>query len=161
MQELPGLGDVDPRTYKTEDLAYPRIDREQLAQALARSEVAAREVGIDLRLPRMPRERLLDYHEGHLDLTEFECRNAWNTLFIGRQGNAYPCWIRNVGNVRDHSIKELWNNATMRGFRQACQKQVFATCPGCCFLEHKTDRTCAAQSNGNGSHANQNGNGHA
>ena len=148
MQELPNLGDVDPREYNKEDLEYPRIDRKQLAEALEKSEAAAKEAGIDLRLPRMPRERLLDYHEGSLDLNEFECRNAWNTLFIGRQGNAYPCWIRNVGNVREHSIKELWNNAVMRDFRQACKKELFAPCPGCCFLEHKSDRSCAGNGNG-------------
>jgi len=142
MHDLTDLGEVDPQVYNFEDLTWPRVDRRQLAEALDRTMIEAREAGIELRMPRMPRAELLDYYDDvRLDLEQYECRNAWNTLFIGRQGDTYPCWIRKVGNVREHSLKELWNNATMREFRQTCQKKLFATCPGCCFLEHKTQRT--------------------
>ncbi|MBI2432303.1 MAG: radical SAM protein [Candidatus Hydrogenedentes bacterium] len=141
MHDLPDLGDVDPQTYSFEDLRWPRVERGLLAEALNKTVEAAREVGLELRLPRMPREELLDYYDDvRLDLKNYECRNAWNTLFIGRQGNVYPCWIIKVGNVRENNLKELWNNATMRGFRQTCQKKLFALCPGCCFLEHKNER---------------------
>jgi radical SAM protein with 4Fe4S-binding SPASM domain len=140
MQELPGLGLVDPTTYKTEQLEYPRVDRQQLTDALNESVVNARNVGIELRLPRMPREGLLDYYSGHLDLDHYECRNAWNTMFVGRQGDTYSCWIKKLGNVREDSLKTLWNNSTMRDFRNTCKKQLFAPCPGCCFLEHKGGR---------------------
>ena len=138
MHDLEDLGEVNPAVYNLEDLTWPRVERAQLAEALDRTEAEARRVGLEMRLPRMPREQLLDYYDDvRLNLKEYECRNAWNTLFIGRQGNVYPCWIIKVGNVREHSIKELWNNATMRDFRKTCQKKLFATCPGCCFLEHK------------------------
>jgi len=137
MHELPNLGEVDPQVYDTKDLEYPRIERRQLADALDRTLAEAQRVGVELRMPRMPMSNLLDYYGGHMNLQEFECRNAWNTLFIGRQGDAYPCWIRKVGNVRENSVRELWNNALMREFRQTCQKKLFAPCPGCCFLEHK------------------------
>jgi MoaA/NifB/PqqE/SkfB family radical SAM enzyme len=140
MHELPDLGDVDPQVYNAEDINWPRIDRGKLADALDKTLTAARDVGIDLRLPRMPREDILNYYETGIDLKNYECRNAWNTLIIGRQGNAYPCWIRKVGNVRENSIKELWNNTVLRDFRKTCQKKLFAPCPGCCFLDHKTRR---------------------
>ena len=140
MHDLPELGEVDPQIYNIEDIQWPRIDPKLLNDALDRTIAAARDVGIELRLPRMPRSELTKYYTVGIDLQEYECRNAWNTLFIGRQGNAYPCWIRNVGNVRDQSLRELWNNTMMREFRQTCQKKLFATCPGCCFLEHKQQR---------------------
>lgn len=140
MHDLPDLGDVDPATYNTEDIKWPKIDRRQLNEALDRTEAEARRVGVELRVPRMPREELLKYYDGGINLKHYECRNAWNTLIIGRQGNAYPCWIQKVGNVREQSLKELWNNAAMRGFRQTCQKKLFAMCPGCCFLDHKHAR---------------------
>lgn len=140
MHELPNLGEADPRLYQESEVAYPRIDRQALSEALEQTVSAAQEAGIELRLPRMPKEEILNYYDGVIHLRDFECRNAWNTLFIGRTGDVYPCWIRRVGNVREHSIRALWNNATMREFRQWCQKGLFAPCPGCCFIDHKTDR---------------------
>jgi MoaA/NifB/PqqE/SkfB family radical SAM enzyme len=140
MHDLPELGERDPASYNTEDIRWPRIDRQQLIEALNRTQSEAKQHGVDLRLPRMPYNDLLDYYDGHIDLKNYECRNAWNTLLVGRTGDAYPCWIQKVGNVKESSLKEIWNNATMRGFRQTCQKKLFATCPGCCFLDHKSTR---------------------
>lgn len=140
MHELPELGDVDPQVYNLEDLTWPKIDRRQLTEALDKTEAEAKRWGVELRLPRLPRNELIDYYDQGIDLKNYECRNAWNTLFIGRQGNVYPCWIRKIGNVREHTIKEIWNNAVAREFRQTCQKKLFAPCPGCCFLEHKQQR---------------------
>jgi radical SAM protein with 4Fe4S-binding SPASM domain len=145
MFSLPDLGEVDPASFKGEQIPWPKIDRRQLADALNQTIANAEEAGIEIRLPRMPREAILDYYDQGLRLDEFECRNAWNTLFVGRQGHVYPCWIKKIGNVRDNTIKELWNNAAMRDFRKACQKGVFAMCPGCCFLEHKSDRDAVGQ----------------
>jgi len=140
MHDLPELGEVDPQTWNTEDIARPRIARARLTAALDKTLAAARDAGIELRLPRVPKEEIINYYDEGIDLKDYECRNAWNTLFIGRQGNAYPCWLIKVGNVREQSLKELWNNATMRQFRQVCQKKLFAPCPGCCFIEHKGGR---------------------
>lgn len=144
MFELPGLGEVDPATYKLRDLQFPQIDRATLAEALDKTIAAAKACGIELRLPRMPIKDLLNYYDGGFKLGDFECRNAWNTLFVGRTGDVYPCWIRRVGNIRENSLQELWNNATMRDFRQTCQKRLFAPCPGCCFIEHKSERNALA-----------------
>lgn len=140
MHDLPGLGEVDPASFRGDQIPWPKIDRGKLAEALNQTIANAREAGIEIRLPRMPRAAILDYYDQGIDLNQYECRNAWNTLFIGRQGDAYPCWIVKVGNVREQSIKQLWNNVVMRGFRQSCQKRLFAMCPGCCFLEHRSQR---------------------
>ncbi len=141
MHDLPELGDVDPAIFNTEDLSWPKIDPKALTEALDRTEDAAKQAGIELRMPRMPREDIIAYYDGGVDLKNYECRNAWNTMILGRQGNAYPCWIKKVGNVREDSLKDLWNNATMREFRQTCQKKLFAMCPGCCFIDHKSERS--------------------
>jgi len=142
MHDLPEIGEVDPSSYNSDDLKWPLIDGRRLNEALDRTLAEANKVGVEVRMPRMPREELITYYDGtgNINLKDYECRNAWNTLIIGRQGNAYPCWLKNVGNVREQSLKELWNNAAIREFRQTCQKKLFAPCPGCCFLEHKTNR---------------------
>lgn len=144
MHDLPGFGEVDPSVFNREDIDWPRINRSELSAALNRTLEAARDAGIEVRLPRMPRQDLLDYYDGRaIDLKAYQCRNAWNTLIIGRLGDAYPCWLQKVGNVRENSLRELWHNAEMRAFRQTCQKKLFAPCPGCCFLEHKGEQLAA------------------
>lgn len=141
MHDLPGFGERDPSLFKHDEIDWPRINRSELSIALNRTLDEARSAGIQVRLPRMPREDLLDYYDGRgIDLKAYECRNAWNTLIIGRLGDAYPCWLQKVGNVRESSLKELWHNAEMRQFRQTCQNKLFAPCPGCCFLEHRGER---------------------
>lgn len=138
MHDLPGFGEADPSSFTTKQVDWPYIPRSALARALDRTLDAAKDAGIEVRLPRMPRPDLLDYYDGTgIDLNAYQCRNAWNTLIIGRLGDAYPCWMQRVGNVREDSLKTLWNNAEMREFRQTCQKKLFAPCPGCCFLEHR------------------------
>lgn len=141
MHDLPNFGDVDPASFSDADVSFPHIPRAVLNEALDRTVEEAKRWGVELRLPRMPRAELLKYYDGGIDLKDYECRNAWNTLFVGRQGNAYPCWIQKVGNVREQSLKEIWNGPVIRDFRQVCQKKLFAMCPGCCFIDHKTQRS--------------------
>ncbi len=140
MFDLPGFGEVDPKTFKAADIQWPRIDRKILAQSLDDASTAAHAEGLDIRLPRMPLNDLLDYYDCGLKLRDYECRSPWNTLIIGRQGDVYPCWIQKAGNIRENTLREIWNNETMRDFRQTCQRHLFAMCPGCCFLEHKKKR---------------------
>jgi len=144
MHELPGLGEADPQSFNLEDITWPRIDREALTGALDKTIAAARDAGIELRLPRVPKEEIIKYYDGGIDLREYECRNAWNTLIVGRQGDAYPCWLVKVGNVREQTLKQLWNNAVMRDFRKVCRRKLFAPCPGCCFIEHKARHAATA-----------------
>ena len=84
----------------------------------------------------MPREELLLYYDGNIDVQQYTCRSPWNTLIIGRTGDAFPCWLKKVGNIREQSLQELWNSKQTRGFRQACKNGLFPVCPGCCFIEY-------------------------
>ena len=51
--------------------------------------------------------------------------------FIGAKGGVYPCWLQMVGNVREHSLKELRNNEVIRAFRQKRLRdsQPYSRCP--------------------------------
>jgi radical SAM protein with 4Fe4S-binding SPASM domain len=97
----------------------------------------AKEVGIEVRMPRTPYEAVLDHYDGGYDIKDFECRAIWTNLYIGAKGGVYPCFINKVGNVRDNTLKELWNSSQMREFRQRRREGGFAVCRGCCELEHK------------------------
>lgn len=137
MFETPGFGCTDPACFSAEQVPRPRIDRARLQQSLQAAQDAARDAGIEIRMPRMPVEDLLDSYAEGIDLRRFECRTPWNTCIVGRRGEVFPCWSVCVGNVREHSLRELWNNTAMRRFRQTCQQRLFAICPGCCHLESK------------------------
>ena len=55
---------------------------------------------------------------------------------MGSKGGVYPCFIQNVGNVRENTLKELWNGETMRAFRQRRRKMAFEVCRGCCEMDY-------------------------
>ena len=95
----------------------------------------ARKLGIEVRMPRMSYESVLDHYGRGYDLKSMECRAIWTNLYVGAKGGVYPCFIRKVGNVREHSLKELRNNDLMRAFRQQRRSGGFAVCRGCCELE--------------------------
>jgi radical SAM protein with 4Fe4S-binding SPASM domain len=135
--DLPDLGHVDPGQYKRSDIKHIRIDRDRLDGALQRTLEAARRVGLEVRLPRMPYESVLEHYDEGYDLSEFECRAVWTNLYVGAKGGVYPCFIYKVGNVREKSLKELWNSPEMRQFRHRRRESGFAVCRGCCELEHK------------------------
>lgn len=136
MHDLPGLGERPPGRWRAEDLDWPRIPRDDLQRALEKTEDEARKHGIELRLPRMPREELLRYYSTGVDVKDYQCRNPWNTIFVGRKGDVYPCWLMKIGNVREQSLKTIWNAEKARGFRRACRSSLFPVCPGCCHIEY-------------------------
>ena len=49
------------------------------------------------------------------------CVLPWTHLHVGPNGNTYPCcivdWRENIGNVKDNTLKEIWNNDSMKGIR--------------------------------------------
>ena len=137
MHDLPGLGDVSPGKWRAEDVDWPRIPYDDLRQALEETDREAQRHGVELRMPRMPREELLRYYSDQVDVKDYCCRNPWNTVFIGRTGDVYPCWLMKIGNVREQPLKVIWNDKKARGFRRACRTGLFPLCPGCCHIEYK------------------------
>ncbi len=136
MHDLPDLGERPYGAWKQEDVSWPRISRKDLEQAFVKTDESAQKYGVEVRWPRMPREELLLYYDGNIDVQQYTCRSPWNTLIIGRTGDAFPCWLKKVGNIREQSLQELWNSKQTRGFRQACKNGLFPVCPGCCFIEY-------------------------
>lgn len=130
------LGHVDPGIFGPDDVRTPRIDRARLDAALKKTIARATELGVEVRLPRMPYENVLDHYDGGYDLKHMGCRSIWTNLYVGSKGNAYPCWLQKVGNVKEHSLKKLWNNHKMREFRQRRRKGAFEVCRGCCEIEY-------------------------
>jgi MoaA/NifB/PqqE/SkfB family radical SAM enzyme len=135
--DLQDLGHVDPSTFTRDDLNLPTINRANLDRALRETKAEADKYGIEVRLPRMPYEDILNHYDQGYDLENFECRAVWVNLFIGAKGGVYPCFVYKAGNVRDNTLKEIRNNAGIRDLRNRRRESGFAVCRGCCDIEHK------------------------
>ena len=132
----PNLGYDDPSVFGPEHVNIPRIDRARLHDALQKTLAKAKELRIEVRLPRMPYDFVLDHYDGGYDLTHLGCRSIWTNLYVGAKGGAYPCFIKNIGNVREHTLQELWNNESLREFRARRRRGAFEVCRGCCESEY-------------------------
>jgi MoaA/NifB/PqqE/SkfB family radical SAM enzyme len=130
------LGHVDPGTFGPEHVRIPTIDRARLDAALRATLKEARALGVEVRLPRMPYEMVLDHYDGGYDLDHMDCRSIWTNLYVGAKGGAYPCFINNIGNVREFSLKELWNNSQAKKFRKNRRDGAYEVCRGCCEMEY-------------------------
>lgn len=73
-----------------------------------------------------------------LDLNHFACHGAWTTLMIRAAGAACPCYVFEVGNVREQPLEDIWNGTAMRECRRQLQTRLFPPCQGCCYLHHRT-----------------------
>ncbi|MBN2307354.1 MAG: radical SAM protein [Candidatus Hydrogenedentes bacterium] len=140
-----GIGTVDPETFCDAVPPPPRIRPERLAKYLDRVREATARAGIDLRLPDMPRQHVLAYHDGGLDLDEFTCRAAWSNLYIDARGGVFPCMIYRVGSVREQRLRTLWNCPEMRAFRRRLRDELYCICQGCCHLEYAGPSTARAR----------------
>jgi MoaA/NifB/PqqE/SkfB family radical SAM enzyme len=134
--DIPELGSFDPSLVPAGSISKPDIDPQRLAETLAATRRAAEDADIELRLPRMPVEDIVRYYSGGYSLEKFQCRVPWNTLSIAYNGEVSPCFIRNVGNVRQRSLKEIWSSGSMRDFRRRARKGLWPVCHGCCEMEH-------------------------
>lgn len=135
--ELEGLGDVDPASYKLSAMAFPKIEPQRLSRALKETRVAAAKQGVELRTPDMPDEVMARYYQGAMALRDFRCDGIWTNIIVGARGEVYPCWLMRAGNVREKTLKELWNSPDLRAFRQQTRKSLHAPCVGCCFLVYR------------------------
>ena len=90
--------------------------------------------------PRMSKEDIARYYTDLSYVRADRCVIAWNNIFIRANGNVMFCpdeWMTDfkLGNVREHSISELWNNDKARLFRRELWKRkLYPGCARCCVI---------------------------
>ncbi len=63
------------------------------------------------------------------------CKYPFSNMMITPAGDVYPCLSQKVGNVRDMSVKEAFNQPNYRCFRKNLKAaKVFGACQMCCEL---------------------------
>ena len=132
--ETEGMGFAEPASYVLSAMEFPHIESKRLARALAQTRIAARDARIELRMPDMSDDDIINYYNGKMELRQFQCAGLWTTLFVGAKGDVFPCWIKKVGNVREQSLREIWNGPDLRAFRLRTKERLYGPCFGCCFL---------------------------
>lgn len=69
------------------------------------------------------------------------CKFPYNNTFINPEGYIYPCLSQKIGNVKERSIKEIFNMPNYCCFRKNLKANggVFGACQMCCELSLKQD----------------------
>ena len=89
-------------------------------------------------LPKLPVPSILEHYANRLEPSGHTCVSPWTTMYISPTGCVYPCLNYYVGNIREHSFRELWNSERYRQYRKKLMKDgQFADCIGCCDLYEK------------------------
>lgn len=66
------------------------------------------------------------------------CKYPFSNMMINPEGFVYPCLSLKIGNVREHSLKEVYNLPKFRCFRKNLQcSGLFTSCQMCCELKVK------------------------
>lgn len=68
-----------------------------------------------------------------------KCFYPWYGVRVNPYGEVYPCSMNiMMGNLRKHSIEEIWNNKKYIDFRNKLKKEkLFPKCAKCCKLNNK------------------------
>ena len=123
----------------------PRIDDFDLDLLDAQLKAAvsrAAEKEVTLRFsPALSHGQILAHYGNTLDVRQFECTALWSGINVSAYGDVYPCLNYRIGNLQEHSLKELWNGERYRNFRKAIlEKGLFPGCRGCCDLVDRSRR---------------------
>jgi len=113
-----------------------RIEPEHLRAKLSETLRRGAELGVQVRLPRMPISEIVNYYAGKWQPSGYTCYTPWSKTYVSPYGQVYACHQYEVGNLREKPLKNIWNNAQYRRFRLALkQRDVFPICAACCEIE--------------------------
>ncbi len=84
-------------------------------------------------------EKFFSYPEDKLIQEIYEpCKYPFSNMMINPQGDVYPCLSLKIGNVREKSLKEVFNEPRFCCFRKNLKaSRVFEACQMCCELKVK------------------------
>lgn len=131
----PVLPVIPESFYKNLKQPNEKIDIKILAKQINRIEKNKSRVKIRF-YPRKLSARLQDYYSGKTNILDYSsCTFPWTSFNISPKGDLFPCISLGVGNIKDQSLRSIWNNKKMRSFRQKLKRnKVFPACHGCCNL---------------------------
>jgi radical SAM protein with 4Fe4S-binding SPASM domain len=126
-------------------LKYPRppdpIEEDLLRDRLSETQQRCSELGIQLRLPRMPISEIVNHYAGKWHPSHYTCNFPWSKTVISPYGNVYTCHHYEVGSLKETPLRKIWNSAEYRRFRQAAKQHgAFPICAGCCEIGYSPSK---------------------
>ncbi len=90
-------------------------------------------------MPNIPNELLKPYY---LDIkhpfAHTGCNFFWKTIRVTPDGSFSPCLNFTLGNFKEQSVAEIWNNATMQELRKFFANKLAPGCARCCQRSFST-----------------------
>ncbi len=90
-------------------------------------------------MPDIPKELLKPYY---LDIkhpfVHTGCNFFWKTIRVTPDGNFSPCLNFTLGNFKEQSVAELWNNENMQELRRFFVDRIAPGCARCCQRSFNT-----------------------
>lgn len=133
------MGDLKDDMLYASSPVEPYVDPKELVRKISRIMEMSRGNKIKVRL--YPMTSSAQGMETHFDNTRElidrykPCLMPWSCLMISPTGDAYPCIVCKVGNIRESSLKSIWNSSKYREFRRKLRAAgLFPSCVGCCLL---------------------------
>ncbi len=92
--------------------------------------------------PDVPFSEIVNHYSNKTDLANYSCHFPWYAVIISPYGDVFPCLNWQIGNLRQHSLKELWNSSNYVYFRRKLrERKIFPVCVGCCNLSFNPEVT--------------------
>jgi MoaA/NifB/PqqE/SkfB family radical SAM enzyme len=133
VDEMCWRGEMTVSDFSRTPLPRDKIDRAEFERVIIELKRRARTKRIQLRLPRMPVREMAAFYENCADMSRFACGSVWTKAYVAPTGTVHPCYELAMGNVRETSLKAIWNSAEYRAFRQQVKRRrIFPLCAGCC-----------------------------
>jgi radical SAM protein with 4Fe4S-binding SPASM domain len=85
--------------------------------------------------PPLTVDELVSYYRRIFDLGGWRCHFPWQTTRVSPYGDVYPCLNYRIGNIRERTLRHLWNHERYIRFRRTlAKKSIFSACIGCCKM---------------------------
>jgi Fe-coproporphyrin III synthase len=85
--------------------------------------------------PPLSVDEIISYYQRRFDLGGWRCHFPWQTARVSPYGDVYPCLNYQIGNTREHPLRDLWNYERYIRFRRTLAKKgIFSACIGCCKM---------------------------
>jgi MoaA/NifB/PqqE/SkfB family radical SAM enzyme len=134
----PILDAIPPLLYNTVLKVDKGFDVDLLSRQL--DKILEKKDAIQVRFyPGNLSSRFKDYYTNRIQLDDyFPCYSPWMSFNVSPYGEVFPCLSLNVGNIKEQSLRQIWNGQKMRDFRRQLKKNtLYQACHGCCNLRFK------------------------
>ena len=137
--EILKMGSLKPENQNISD-DIKQIDINILKESIRKAEEKAKKynVALNFRPPLKGDEIKKRFFDPDFSYCS-KCFYPWLETRLDPRGNIYPCSIDiPMGNIRDESLKTIWNGKKYRDFRKNLKKhKLLPACSKCCKLNNK------------------------